>query len=297
MNSRCLKLVGLTILLGFFSSCTSIAPRVVNLTPQLMPTNPSGIYTITLLVENPNKQKEVSSANVVIGGNIYSMSKAQGKQNVFTFDYSIPSNMNRARYYFETFNNAGGISSKSEVFDLRLTNRYVVELESSRAKPGSSISVLGKGFRDSDTIQFGGSSLETRFISANQLEFNVPAMEGGMDYQIALNTSSGIIPISRFRIDYSELRSVPSRLVLLEGQTFTLVFTIDQNAPPEGVPLSMTLSDATLLEFEPTSIDSEERSVNVQVTGGAPGEGTLTVKAAAHNQLEIPVRVDSRMVE
>ena len=205
--------------------------------------------------------------------------------------------MNRARYYFETFNKAGEISSKSEVFDLRLTNRYVVELESSRAKPGSSISVLGKGFRDSDSIQFGGSNLETRFISENQLEFNVPAMEGGLDYQIALKTASGIIPISRFRIDYSELRSVPSRLVLLEGQTFTLVFTIDQIAPPEGVPLSMTLSDPTLLEFEPTSIDPEERSVNVQVTGGAPGEGTLIVKAAAHNQLEIPVRVDSRMVE
>jgi len=297
MNFRCLSLIGLAILTATVTSCTSIAPRVVNLTPQLMPTNPSGIYTITLMLEYEGSSEQAAAANVVIGGNIFPMVKAQGKRNVFTFDYSIPSNINHARYYFETLDDEGEITSKSEIYDLRLTNRYVVELGSNRAKPGSSISVLGKGFRDSDGILFGGNMLETRFISENQLEFDVPAKEGGVDYQVSLQTSGGIIPISRFRIDYSELRSVPSRLALLEGQAFTMVLTIDQDAPPEGVDVAMTLDRSDLLEFEPVRFEGGERSVSVQLTGGAPGEGTLTVTVPAHNQLLIPVRIDSRIAE
>lgn len=297
MNFRCLNLIGLAILVATVTSCTSIAPRVVNLTPQLMPTNPSGIYTITLLLEEESSGSEASVANVVIGGNIFQMVKAAGKKNVFTFDYSIPSNINHARYYFETLDAKGEITAKSEIYDLRLTNRYVVELESFRAKPGSAISVLGKGFRDSDSILFGGSTLETRFISENQLEFDVPAKDGGEEYQVSLQTSGGVIPISRFRIDYSELRSVPSRLVLLEGQTFTMVLTIDQDAPPEGVEVAMTLDRPELLEFESVKIEGGNRSTNVQVTGGAPGEGTLTIRVPAHNQLLIPIRIDSRLVE
>jgi len=262
-----------------------------------MPTNPSGIYTLTLMVDESGKPGDVTVANVVIGGSIYKMTRMTGKSHVFTFDYSIPSDMNRARYYFETMNDKGEVIGKSDIYDLRLTNRYVVELESSRAKPGASISVLGKGFRDSDRIQFGGGSLETRYISENQLEFDVPAKPGGVDYQVALETSGGIIPIGRFRIDYSELRSVPSRLVLLEGQKFTIVFTIDQDAPPEGIELDLMVSDPELLECESALIEAGQRSTNIQVMGGSVGEGTLTVKAAAHNQLEIPVRVDSRTMD
>ena len=297
MNFRCLNLVGLIILAAVFSGCSTIAPRVVNLTPQLMPTNPSGIYTITLLLEEEAKGNEAVAANVVIGGNIFPMVKSSSKKHVFTFDYSIPSNINHARYYFETLDKDGDVTAKSEIFDIRLTNRYVVELESSRAKPGSSISVLGKGFRDTDMIQFGGTALETRFISENQLVFDVPAKDGGKDYQVGLETAGGMIPIGRFRIDYSELRSVPLRLVLLEGQTFTMVLSIDQDAPPEGVDIAMTLDRPELLEFEPVRIEAGERSTNVQVTGGAPGEGLLTVRVPAHNQLAIPVRVDSRVAE
>jgi len=277
-----------------FASCTSIAPRVVNLTPQLMPTNPSGIYTISLKVDGSSDAKDISAANVVIGGSIFPMVKSQTMSNLFTFDYSIPSSINRARYYFEILNSKGEIRSKSEIYDLNLTNRYVVELESSRAKPGAAISVLGKGFRDTDHIQFGGSTLETRYISDNQLVFNVPAKDGGKDYQVALETSGGAIPIGKFRVDYSELRSMPSRVILLEGQSMTIVFTIDEDAPPDGVDLEFSPSSPDLLEVGSAQIEAGQRSTNVQVTGGMPGEGTLVVTAAAHNQLVLQVRVDSR---
>lgn len=296
MKSRLLKIIwiiGLTMLIG---GCAHYTPRVVNLTPELMPTNPSGIYTLTLLLDSDNKASE-PKANVVIGGSIYSMVPKSGKRNILTFDYSIPTSINRAKYYFEILDKKERIVSKSEVFDLRLTNRYVVELESVRAQPGEPISVLGKGFRAEDKIRFNDRSIETRFISENQLEFDVPAMKGGVDYRIALETVDGSIMIGLFRIDYSELRSMPSRLVLLEGQTGTIVFTIDKEAPSGGVPLLLQLNQPNLLEFDEASISEGTRSVNIQVMGGAPGKGTLHVQAAAHNEIVIPVEIQNRVVE
>jgi hypothetical protein len=296
MKSRLLKIIWIIGLTVFIGGCAHYTPRLVNLTPELMTTNPSGIYTLTLLLDSENKPNE-TKANVVIGGAIYAMVPKTGKNNVLTFDYSIPSSVNRAKYYYEILDEKGKVLSKTEVFDLRLTNRYVVELESVRAQPGEAISVLGKGFRAEDKILFDDKPIETRYVSENQLEFDVPVMRGGEDYRITLQTAAGSIAIGTFRIDYSEMRSMPSRLVLLEGQTGTIVFTIDKEAPVGGVPLSMKLNPPNLLEFDEASIAEGTRSVNLQVMGGAPGKGILHVQAAAHNEIVIPVEIQNRVVE
>lgn len=297
MKSRLLMLVGLVSVLPLFVGCSHVAPRMVNLTPELLPANPSGIYTLSVLLDGVDDSQTSESANLVIGGEVFPMMPLESKTGVFNFDYAMPAGMNRAKYYFELLDPDGEVVSKSTVYDLRLTNRYVVEMESNRAQTGRPIAVLGRGFRSTDIIHFGDQPLQTRFISENQLEFDVPSLEGGVDYNVALSTDAGTISVGTFRIDYSELRSVPSRIILLEGQMTTMVFTIDQDAPDGGVPLQMYASETSLLEFEPVTIEEGNRSVNVQFMGGAPGEGTLVVSAAAHNRLEIPVRVESRMVE
>lgn len=293
MNFGRLKLVGIASLCALLTGCGTLGPRWVNLTPQLMPTNPSGIYTLSLMLDGEAASRQIRGTHAVIGGETYSMQQVPGKPNIYTFDYSVPSGSNRARYYFELLDSRGEVVTKSEIFDLRLTNRYVVELESSRAKPGASVAVLGKGFRDTDRIQFGGRSLETRFLSDNQLSFIVPAVAAGAEYPVAVETSGGIIPIARFRVDFSELRAMPSRLRLNVGETVTVVFTIDQDAPPEGMPLQMEISDAALLDFDPVSIAASERSMHVQFTGLNEGSGSLTVTAPAHNGVTLPISVDA----
>lgn len=297
MNLRLLKLAGLVLLWMLFAGCSTLAPRLVNLTPQLMPTNPSGIYTLALLLDGKSGAKDVAEVRAIIGGETHAMRADSGKSNLFTFDYSLPSGMNRARYYYEMLDSDGRLVAKSEIFDLRLTNRYVVELESSRAKPGATIAVLGKGFRDTDRIQFGASTAETVFLSENQLVFTVPAVNAGEDYQVSVETSGGSIPIGGFRVDFSELRAMPSRLQLSPGETTTVVFTIDQDAPPEGMPLQIAVSDPQLVEFESISIPGGQRSMHVQFIGLQMGRGHLTVTAPAHNTLTIPVAVESAVEE
>lgn len=297
MKSRLLKIIWIAGLTTLIAGCAHTSPRLVNLTPGLVPTNPSGIYTLMLLVESEGKATDTTQANVVIGGSIYPMIPQPEKNSLYSFDYSIPTSINHAKYYFEILDEKGGILTKTGVYDLKLTNRYVVELESSRAQPGEAISVLGKGFRSEDKISFGGQAIETRYISENQLEFDVPAMNGGMNYRVALETSGGLISIGTFRIDYSEMRSVPSRLILLEGQSVTIVFSIDKTAPAGGVSINMNLSNVNLLEIPEVSIAEGTRSVNIQVMGGQPGSGTLHVRTAAHNELLIPVHVQSRVIE
>lgn len=294
MVERVLSGVLLIAALGI-CGCSRTASQLVNLTPQVMPTNPSGIYTLKLLTEQTDESE--GKTNIVIGGNVYPMVSDPSRPELKTFDYSIPREMNRAKYYFEMLDGKGRTTATTEVFDLRLTNRYVIEMSSNRAQPGTKVSVLGRGFRSEDTILFGGGELETRFISDSQVEFDVPAMKGGSSYIVKLQTSEGQLHIGDFRVDFSELRSVPSRLVLLEEQTVTVVFSIDRDAPSSGVPLTMDVSNFGLIEFEAVSIEEGTRSISVQITGETAGVGELMVSAPAHNSLTIPVQVDARSTQ
>jgi hypothetical protein len=274
------------------AGCAHVAPRLVSLTPEVVPSNPSGIYTLSVLADDAPRGD--LRARVVVGGQMHDMVPRSDRSGVFSFDYSIMEGANRARYYFELLDERDRVVATSDVQELRLTNRYVVELDSSRAQPGTSIALLGKGFRSDDQVQFAGKAVTTRFLSEHQVSFDVPAVEGGRDYAVALMTAAGTIPIGMFRVDYSELRSVPSRILMWEGESLTVVFTIDQSAPPGGMPLEMMLSDAALLRYEPVSIGQEHRSIHVKVEAGSPGTGTLRVRAPAHNELLIPVEVRPR---
>lgn len=296
MKSRLLRIIGTVGLTLLMSSCAHQAPRLVNMTSDLTRTNPSNIYTITLFLDS---EQQITSprANIVIGGAIYPMYPVPEKNNFLAFDYSIPQGNNHAKYYFEYLDKDGNVIAKSDVQELRLTNLYVSGMESTRAQPGEAISVFGKGFRAEDKVRFNDQPIETRFISDKQLEFDVPALKGGETYGVTLETSGGVVAIGPFRIDYSELRSMPSRLVLLEGQTATIVFTIDKQAPAGGVPLTMSTSVPDILLYDPVTIEAGDRSVNIQVMGGAPGKGELLVKAPAHNRIAIPVEVQNRVAE
>jgi hypothetical protein len=285
------------IILGMATGCATVPPKAVNLTPEVVAANPSNIYTLSVFIDRTTMPKKGFQVQAVVGGNTYPMVQKSGSNGVFSFDYSMPLGSNRARFYYEVTDESGKVLMTSEIQDMRLTNRYVVELESNRAQPGSPISVLGRGFRNEDQIRFGTRNLPTRFISENQLSFDVPVLPGGRDYQVSLVTSSGVIPISMFRIDFSELRAMPARIVLFEGQTITLVLSIDRDAPPGDVALDLVVSDPDLIAFETAAIEEGTRSLAIQIEAGKPGEGTLTIGAVAHNTLTLPVEVRNRIAD
>ncbi len=75
------------------------------------------------------------------------------------------------------------------------------------------------------------------------------------------------------------------------GDTATLLFKIDYEAPAGGVvvdvktnvPLSVIMPEALIAEGDKT--------VNIPIKGGQPGEGKLVITAAGFEGAEIPIKV------
>ena len=93
-----------------------------------------------------------------------------------------------------------------------------------------------------------------------------------------------------FRIDESKLGVVPTNLEIQSGDTATLLFKIDYEAPAEGVvvdvktnvPLSVIMPEALIAEGDKT--------VNIPIEA-ATGEGKLVITAAGFEGAEIPIKV------
>ncbi len=283
-------------LLFFTTSCTTV-PTLTNFTPQVIPENQSRIYSVSMVLEEGQTLRADQKAQVVIGGEVYDMVPIPALEGHYVFDYAMPAGQNLARYYFQVANESGDSLSKSEIHEFRLTNRYILELSSQRGRPGQQISVLGKGFTDTDTILFSGIEVPTRYTSESQLVFDVPAMAAGSDYELTLRTPGGLLEAGIFRIDFSQLRVVPFRLQLVQGQSAVVVFSIDHDAPTGGVPLSLSSTVWDVVRFGEAIIPENSRSTNIEIEGNTPGITTIIAQAEGHNEVEIDVEVIDRLVD
>jgi len=293
MKSRVLNLSGCLFgIISLFSGCTT-SDRLVNLTPELIPQNPSGIYSLSVRRDVAQGMVSEGDMRVVVGGKVYPMASTPGADGVYSFDYAMEGSANRALYYFEWVNASGKTIAATPVQEFRLSNRYV-ELETTRAQPGQAVAVLGRGFRDSDTVMFGGQTLATRYVSAHQLQFDVPAMDAGRSYPVEVKTGETVLPAGVFRIDYSQLRAVPQRIDLVAGESALVVFSVDYDAPDPGIPVVMQLTRPGLLEWDPATIEVGTRSVSVRVRAIMEGSGEIQVEARGHNRLAMPVMVRPR---
>ena len=97
--------------------------------------------------------------------------------------------------------------------------------------------------------------------------------------------------IGTFRIDESKLGVIPTSLEIQSGDTMTLLFKIDYEAPAGGVavevkttvPLSVIMPEAIIAEGDKT--------VNIPIKGGQPGEGKLVITADGFEGAEVPIKV------
>ncbi|MEM7671706.1 MAG: cell surface protein [Verrucomicrobiota bacterium] len=272
---------------------------LTNLTPKDVPQNPSGIYTLGVSAEitDGNVDSESIEASVVIDGKKYPMVPSEGAQNVFQFDYALPKDRDSAKYYFEvdyTFETGSGkvrteIGELSEFF---LTNRYVVTLETSRAPVGTVVPVLGRGFTPSDTIIMGPIAADTRYVSENVIEFTVPGLMAGESYDVVWESGYGNVPMGKFRIDAANITVIPESLSLSVGSSRALTFDIDSPAPPGGLAVQVTTDVPESVIMPEVVIPAGQRTVTVQVQGGAIGAGSLFVSIAGQGEITIPVIVN-----
>lgn len=273
-------------------------------TPERIPENPSGIYTFEFAAQlsNTNVVSGTEQARIVINGETFDMEPSPRGDRIFQFDYRMPEGVTEARYYYiltydyvsnnvrrtaERFSTheAGG------VYRARLINRYTIQLVAKRGPVGSSIALVGSGFRAGDTVVVGDRESDTTLHSANSMEFIVPSLEAGQSYPVVLRTSAGDIDVGYFRVDEGALSVTPSSLEIRSGEITQMIFQIPNAAPSGGYHIDVTTDVPASVIMEEVVIPAGFNSVVVDVKGGDPGSGTLHVQAPGFASRDIPLRV------
>lgn len=273
--------------------------KLINRTPAQFSENPSGIYTFALEVRARSVVNEESiEPSIVIGGSVYPMQPSDLGENVWEYDFSMPAGVRNGAYYFlvpyETV--SGGRTKIDEAYTGKFTfsvvGRYSISLDTNRAPVGARVSVLGRGFTQSDTVFVGSTAAQTIFESSNSLAFTVPPLQAGETYPVTvgMDPTSGLA-VGTLRIDEGKLGVNVSAINIATGRRTLLVFTIPSNAPPDGLPLNVETDVPNSIIMPEVVVPGGEQSVSVFVEGGVAGRGSLFVSAPGFGEITIPVSV------
>ena len=292
-------------LLGLLLSGCGTA--TTNLVPETVPQNASGIYTFSFSsrVYQPNVVPESRRAHLVGDVQAYPMQPDKSNPNIYRFDYQMPPNANRAKYYYTLSynyaldNNLENRAKKySDIYDLKLVNQYVLQLDSDRGSAGTRIGILGRNFSPGDTVYFGRDSVPTKFISSNSLSFQVPPVplsNGKESYEIAIKTVQGkYVSAGRFYVDNAKISVFPEKgsiLRVTSDRPRSAIFEISFPAPSGGLFVDVTTDIPNSVIMDEVIIPEGQRSTVVEIQAGSPGEGSLFVEADGFDLTEVPISV------
>ena len=285
--------------LWFLSSCRQ--PNFINLTSKNVSQNPSGIYTLQTELEIQDRGIKIDTVEVfaVVGGEKLPMAQDDLNPELWSCDYKLPTGFDEATYYFEanyaSVLDNGNVADRRVTSDLqvfRLENRYVGNLASYRGPVGAEIAVQGRGLTKYDVIKVGEQDATTRYLSENELRFIVPALPSGLDYPVKLSGGAhGALDIGNFRIDESRLGVSPSSIEIQSGDTATLLFKIDYEAPAGGLAIDVKTNIPNSVIMPEAIIAEGDMTVNIPVKGGETGEGKLVINAPGFEGTEVSVKV------
>jgi len=285
------------IILGSFAALIAgCGPTITNLTPQKVPENASGIYTLSMVVRNVDGAiaEQTFDPKIVIDGSERPMQPSDLGNSVYEYDFSMPAGRSEARYYYILDYSREGGSSRTDVsqlYDLALTNRYVLTMESFRGPVGAEIPVVGRGFTEFDRVVIGGFEAETRYQSPQSLVFTVPPLAANQSYRAELIGGYGAQDLGEFHVDGAKMTVVPNPIELTVGERLTLGFSIPYPAPPNGQPISVTTDVPRAIVMPEVAIAPGARTVSVPIQGGSAGSGFLYVSAPGFDEITVPVRV------
>jgi len=243
-------------------------------------------------------RKDSLEPSIVIGGAVYPMQPSSLGENIYEYDFPMPSGVTEGSYYFlvpyET--SSGGRSKISEAytgkFSFNVVGRYSISLDTNRAPVGARVSVLGRGFTQGDTVFVGSNAAQTIFESPNSLAFTVPPLAAGETYPVSvgMDPSSGLA-VGTLRIDQGSLGVNVRSIRVSTGRRALLVFTIPSSAPARGLTLNIETDAPNSVIMPEVTIPAGEQSVSVFLEGGVPGNGSLFVSAPGFGELTIPITV------
>jgi hypothetical protein len=275
---------------------------MTNLTPSVLPENPSEIYTFTLRVDtragaNPDM---VIDPHVIVDGQDFAMKRSSIGRGVYEFDYQLPPGRDEVAYYFLVHYGipSSGSSEPSEAYTgivrSKIEHRYVLSLEVTRGPVGACVGVLGRGFTQRDTVAFDDAAVRTVYESPTSLSFFVPAMPAGRNYKVTLNGVAGNSPVGTFRIDPTNVSVSPQALTLGPGERQSLTFTVSNPAPAGGLLLDVTTDVPESVIMPEVVVPQGASSVTVTVEGGRPGTGSLFLKGYGPGDVAVPITVSGK---
>jgi hypothetical protein len=280
------------------AGCRSV---IHNEVPTQIPQNSSEIYTLAMSLDGKKRNivRESCSARIAIDGEMRKMIK--GDDLEYTYNYKRPPGRHKANYYYEIDfreRDDSGLKEKferSRLYTVSIVNRYVVGFESNRGIPGSSVTLLGRGFEDGDYIEIGGVPCKTKFISQHSLSFTVPMMDRCGKYHAKLVSDNGDIGLGIFRVDQVTFRTNLSSIELASGEKQVLAVFIDFEAPEGGILIDVATNVPESVIMKDIFIHEGAKSANVIVQGGEPGSGMLYLTADGFEELKIPIEVISEV--
>jgi hypothetical protein len=295
---RWLRALAAATALIFLAGCNL---QITDLTPRVLAHNPSNIYTFSMRVSaNGNVVDGTTLASIIIDGQTYTLAPSPLGKSVYEFEYQLPAGRDEVKYYYlvnYTVATGGGQVKREQYTDVitaRVVNRYVLSLETNRGPVGARISVVGRGFKQGDTIKFDDQAVQTTVESANALYFNVPDVAPGRNYRVTLEGATGSSPVGTFRVDGSTIfvDVQPRSLNLSTGSTGTLTFNIGAPAPAGGQLLDVTTDIPDSIVMPEVVIPEGATGTIVTLQGARPGTGSLYMRNSdGQSELTIPVTV------
>ncbi|GHC03388.1 IPT/TIG domain-containing protein [Cerasicoccus arenae] len=273
---------------------TGCGPSINNLTSSRVPQNASGIYTLSMTVSKEDGYVSDSSygPKVVIDGVVRDMVMSDVGKNIFEYDYVMPEGRSEARYYYLlNYQRENDHEISSSIYDLEITDRYVLTIESVRGPVGAEIPVVGSGFTDFDKVVIGGFEADTNYQSPTSLTFIVPALAPNQSYRAELVSGEGVKSLGQFHVDASKLTVLPNPISLRPGELTSVAFGTEYSTSGVGLPISVMTDIPNSIIMPEVIIPAGARSRNIPIEGGKPGKGFLYISAPGYNELKVPIYV------
>lgn len=278
----------------------AVEEDMFNMTPSVIPQNQSNLYTLTMALRNSYKGRQRITDDslqpyVVVDGERREMMQHPDGDNVFVYDYRFDG-IGKIPYYFEleyvTNKRRRLRQSKTQLFYTTVTNKYIFALDTNRGPVGARVSLVGSGFAQTDQVMFGDRMIESECPSSGAIEFTVPAVDCGREYEVCLVTNGKKLPAGNFFVDISNLHCSTESIYLRAGESQLLVFMLDNPAPAEGLSVKVETDIPDDIIMPDVQFMAGERTVSINITAGDyAAKGTLVLSANGIDSLEIPVEV------
>lgn len=282
--------------LVFLAGCTHL--EVQNMTPSAIPVNASGVYRLSLKTDvySGDVARDSVRPAVIIDGQSHAMELLGDCQ--FGYDYRMPRNRNSATYYFDVnyaLQGDRGLhhhSKKSEIYELQLANRYAMGLDSERATPGSTITILGRGFDEKDQVTVDGFTAQTHYLSSTTLQFVMPALPAKKSYPVRIADSSGeSIPAGNILLDGGRIRVTPSNIEITEDGSAEITLILSAPAPDSGLEIDVETDIPAALSMPRIFVRPGRTSATIAINGIHEARGHLYFSAPGFRDRTVNISV------